>query len=476
MLYRHPGTGESYLLNLIDTPGAFPNACLPGGVLTPALMPGHVDFSYEVSRSLSACQGALLLVDSAQGIQAQTFANYRTASKAELKVPPPRCSHAACTFSPRAAGHASLFAARLTLILLVLLTQIVPVLTKMDLPNADVNAVDEQVRLALGTPPRSPSSNPPSPSHHSAPPLSPLLIPDLEVDDVIPTSAKTGEGVDLVFEAIIEHVPPPTPPPNAPLRAMLFDSHFDEYRGVITSVRVVEGELRTGQRLHLTHANQYYEAQEVGLLTPARQPVSKLHAGQVGYIIAGIKTAREARVGDTFVDASRAGKVEPLGGFQDAKPMVFASMYPTDSGAFVELAAAVEKLALNDPSVSMEKESSGSIGAPTALSAPYATPLVLLASPDPTLGAGMGLRCGFLGLLHMDVFHERLMQEYGMPVILTAPMVPYTARMVDGATRVPAVPWASHRSPPLVRPPSRLVRAGGEAVAAARRQARGGVP
>lgn len=184
---------------------------------------------------------------------------------------------------------------------------------------------------------------------------------------MIPTSAKTGEGVDMVFEAIIEHVPPPTPPQNTPLRAMLFDSHFDEYRGVITSVRVVEGKLRTGQRLHLAHANQFYDAQEVGLLTPERQPVSALHAGQVGYIIAGIKTARDARVGDTFVEAARAGKVEALGGFQDAKPMVFASMYPTDSGAFVELAAAVEKLALNDPSVSMEKESSGSIGAATLL-------------------------------------------------------------------------------------------------------------
>jgi len=335
MVYRHPATGEHYLINLIDTPG-------------------HVDFSYEVARSLAACQGALLLIDAGQGVQAQTVANYQTAADAGLAI--------------------------------------IPVLTKIDLPSADpepcLTALEQVLRL-----------NP---------------------DDALWTSAKSGAGIGEVLPAIIAKIPPPgaSEARDKPLRCLLFDSWFDTYRGVVCSVLVVEGTLRPGDAIIALHSGDKFTVQEVGLIAPARVPVGHINdvvghkgrdvrglsAGHIGYMIAGMKSAKQAMVGDTFVHA--ANPVPPLPGFRPAKPMVFASLYPVDSGDFGALVTAVDRLTLNDASVSVERESSSSLG--------------------------FGLRCGFLGLLHMDVFHQRLQIEFDTPVIVTAPMVRYRCVMVDG--------------------------------------------
>jgi GTP-binding protein LepA len=324
---------EPYLLNLIDTPG-------------------HVDFAYEVSRSLAACQGALLLVDCAQGVQAQTVANHSAATKANLAM--------------------------------------VPVLTKIDLPNADPEPALEQMEAVLG----------------------------LAAEDAVWTSGKTGEGVRDALLSLIKTVPPPTGKRDAPTRALLFDSWYDEFRGVICVLQVIDGQLNKGDRITLAHGDSAYTISEMGILTPTRYPVGSLASGQVGYVITGMRDPREAVVGDTVMVASGAGavsnfpghaKLEPLPGFEPAKPMVFASIFPVETSDFDSLRIAVEKLSLTDASVTLMKENSSSLG--------------------------FGYRCGFLGLLHMDVFHQRLADDFDMPVIATAPMVPYRLQ-VQNSTKI----------------------------------------
>lgn len=314
MVYVDPKDGTEYLLNLIDTPG-------------------HVDFSYEVSRSLAACQGALLLVDAAQGVQAQTVANHNAAKDAGLRL--------------------------------------IPVLTKIDLPTADPEPALAALEAAFG----------------------------FAQDDSVWTSAKSGSGIPELFPAIINRLPAPgtNDSRSKPLRCLLFDSWYDEYRGVVCAVQVVEGCLKPGDAIVAAHSGDRFAVQEVGLMAPSRVPVPKLSAGNIGYMIANMKNVRQARVGDTFFHLDRPA--EALPGFRPAKPMVFASLYPVDSGDFNALQTAVERLTLNDASVTVEKESSSSLG--------------------------FGLRCGFLGLLHMDVFNQRLQDEFQTPVIISSPQVAY---------------------------------------------------
>ncbi|EQC33182.1 translation factor GUF1 like, mitochondrial [Saprolegnia diclina VS20] len=319
MLYRCKKTGKQYLLNLVDTPG-------------------HVDFSYEVSRSLSACEGVLLLVDASQGIQAQTLATYHAAKDLGLRV--------------------------------------VPILTKIDMPHAQ----PEEGMLSLSA----------------------LL--DVDPESVLLTSAKSGVGIDEVLPAVIEYLPPPIANRSAPLKCLLVDSYYDDYRGIVCLVKVVDGCLAPGEKVTSAATKTSYDVQEVGVLLPHRFPTKGLYAGQVGYIIAGMKTTTEARVGDTFHHPGKP--VEALPGFQEAKSMVFASMYPTDECTFDDLRTAMGKLTLNDASVTSQVENSGALG--------------------------MGYRCGFLGLLHMEVFHQRLSDEQNMQVLVTAPMVPYTVIDADG--------------------------------------------
>lgn len=299
---------------------------------------GHVDFASEVSRSLAACQGALLLVDCAQGVQAQTVANYHAAVDCGLDI--------------------------------------VPVLTKIDLPNADPEPVLNEL----------------------------YDIFRIDPSTVVWTSAKSGAGVNELFPAVVDQIRAPTGSLGAPLRCRLFDSWYDRYRGVICQIEVVDGMIAVGDIIVAHSSGTKYIVQEVGVRTPRVHKVDHLRAGQVGYIIAGMKTTAEAKSGDTIHHHSR--QVQPLPGFANSKPMVFASVYPVDLSDFEELSKAVEKLTLNDSSVVATKES------------------------NPTLG--MGLRCGFLGVLHMDVFFQRLQQEFSTPVISTAPMVPYVAVYRDG--------------------------------------------
>jgi len=328
----HFAADQPYLLNLVDTPG-------------------HVDFSYEVSRSLAACEGVLLLVDCSQGIQAQTLATYYAAKERGLRV--------------------------------------VPVLTKIDMPHAQ----PEDSILSISS----------------------LL--DVDPDAVLLTSAKSGEGIADVLPAVIERLPPPVDvgKRDAPLRCLLVDSYYDDYRGTICLVKVVDGAIFPGDRICSSHQNTKYEVQETGVLLPQRYKTRGLYSGQVGYIIAGMKTTTEAKVGDTFY--REHAPVKPLPGFQEAKCMVFASMYPTDDCSFDDLRVAIEKLTLNDASVTAQVETSGALG--------------------------MGFRCGFLGLLHMEVFHQRLSDEQNMQVLVTAPMVPYTViDEVSGEQSVVETPGA----------------------------------
>lgn len=314
MFYEHDGI--MYLLNLIDTPG-------------------HVDFSYEVSRSLYACQGALLLVDAGQGVQAQTMANFFLAFEQDLKI--------------------------------------IPVINKIDLPTADVERTTNQ--------------------------LSALF--DFKKEEIVLASAKANIGTDDILDAVITQIPGPKANVNAPLKALLFDSWFDEYRGVICLIALTDGIINKGDKISLAQTERDYEVLEVGLMYPDPTAMPSLFAGQVGYLIAGMKTVQEACVGDTvFLNKQ---KVTPFPGFKKAKPMVFAGLYPTDTEDFEPLREAIEKLTLNDASVSVEKKSS------TAL--------------------GLGFRCGFLGLLHMDVFKQRLEQEYQVIAIATAPSVLYRIKL-----------------------------------------------
>ncbi|CAI5743949.1 unnamed protein product [Peronospora destructor] len=317
MVHRDIKTGKTFMLNLVDTPG-------------------HVDFSYEVNRSLSACEGVLLLVDCSQGIQAQTLATYYAAKERNLHV--------------------------------------VPILTKIDMPHAEI---DDSILS-----------------------LSSLL--DVDPDEVLLTSAKSGEGIEDVLPMVVNKLPPPVECDlNAPLRCLLVDSYYDDYRGTVCLVKVVDGAIFPGDKIYSAHQKTKHDVQETGLLLPGRFKTKALYAGQVGYVIAGMKSTTEAKVGDTFFrEGAASADMKALPGFQEARSMVFASMYPTDDCSFDELRVAIEKLTLNDASVTTQQETSGALG--------------------------MGFRCGFLGLLHMEVFHQRLSDEQGMQVMVTAPMVPYT--------------------------------------------------
>lgn len=317
MFYEY--NGETYLLNLIDTPG-------------------HVDFSYEVSRSLYACQGALLLVDAAQGVQAQTMANFYLAFDQNLTI--------------------------------------IPVINKIDMPTANIERVTGELETLF----------------------------DFKQNEIVLTSAKTGVGIKDVLNALVQKIPSPESNLENPLKALLFDSWFDEYRGVICLIALKDGVLKKGDRITLAQAKTDYEILELGLMYPDLTPTQSLYAGQVGYIITGMKSVKEARVGDSIFHYKKP--VTPFPGFKPAKPMVFAGIYPIDSTDFEPLTTAIEKLTLNDASVRVEKKTSAALG--------------------------LGYRCGFLGLLHMDVFRQRLEQEYGINAIVTAPTVLYKVDLTNG--------------------------------------------
>ena len=312
MSYR-ASDGREYLLNLIDTPG-------------------HVDFSYEVSRSLAACEGALLVVDATQGIQAQTLANLYLAMEHDLAI--------------------------------------MPVINKIDLPSADPDKVKSEIRDVLGYDP----------------------------SGTILVCAKDGTGVPEVLEAVVNRVPPPRGDASKPLRALVFDSHFDSYRGVIAYVRVVDGKVSPGTRISMMSTGKGFEVQETGVFTPKMQPVPDLAAGAVGFVAAGIRNVKDSRVGDTITTAVEPA-TEALPGYRRMKPMVFCGLYPADSGDYHRLREALEKLQLNDAALAFE--------------------------PETSVALGFGFRCGFLGLLHMDIVQERLEREYGIRMVTTAPSVVY---------------------------------------------------
>ncbi|MEW6488187.1 MAG: translation elongation factor 4 [Thermodesulfobacteriota bacterium] len=312
--------GREYVLNLIDTPG-------------------HVDFSHEVRRSLMACEGALLVVDATQGVEAQTVANLYLALEYDLKL--------------------------------------LPVINKIDLPAANVEGAREEIDADLG----------------------------LDPFEAIPISAKKGIGIDEVLEGIVAHLPPPQGDPEAPLQALIFDAFYDPYRGAILLCRVRDGVLRPGQRIRFMHTEKEHEVEEVGLLRLGRMKGSELAAGSVGYVIAGIKTIRDVEIGDTITDADRPS-AEPIPGYRPAKPVVFSSMYPVSTDEYEDLTRALEKFSLNDAALVYQKDSSAALG--------------------------YGFRCGFLGLLHLDVVQERLSREFGMSLILSAPSVLFKVTLTDG--------------------------------------------
>jgi GTP-binding protein LepA len=300
--------------------------------------PGHVDFGYEVSRSLAACEGAILLVDAAQGIEAQTLANCYLALEHDLEI--------------------------------------VAALNKIDLPAADPDRYAAEIEKVLGIP----------------------------ADEILRVSAKTGEGVGELLDAVIDRVPPPEGDPDAPLQGLIFDSHFDQYRGVVSSIRVVNGTMPTGARLRFVQAGATHDADEVGVRTPDPTPVASLSAGEVGYLIAGIKDVGEARSGETVTLA--ADPAPALEGYDEPRPMVFCGLYPVEGDDFPNLREALEKLRLNDSSYTFQPESSGALG--------------------------FGFRCGFLGLLHMEIIRERLEREFNLALIATAPSVQYVVNKANG--------------------------------------------
>jgi GTP-binding protein LepA len=303
--------------------------------------PGHVDFGYEVSRSLAACEGVVLLVDAAQGIEAQTLANAYQALEHDLEI--------------------------------------VAALNKIDLPAADPERYAAEIEKVLGVP----------------------------ADEILRVSAKTGQGVSELLDAICERIPPPVGDPDAPLQGLIFDSYYDQYRGVVSAVRVFNGCLSAGTRLRFMQAGRTHDTEEIGVRLPAPTPVATLGPGEVGYLIAGIKDVGEARSGETVTELSRPAP-EPLAGYQDPKPMVFCGLYPVDGDELANLREALEKLRLNDASVTYQPETSGALG--------------------------FGFRCGFLGLLHMEIVRERLEREFGLSLIATAPSVEYRAHLTDGST------------------------------------------
>jgi GTP-binding protein LepA len=312
--------GVTYELNLIDTPG-------------------HVDFHYEVSRSLAACEGALLVVDAAQGVEAQTLANVYLALDSDLAI--------------------------------------VPVLNKIDLPVARPDEVKQEIEDVIG----------------------------LDASDALLASAKTGQGVHEILEAIVQRVPPPAGRPDAPLKALIFDSWYDAYRGVVTLVRIVDGSIKKGQRIRFMATGKSYDVANVGVMAPHATEVDSLGTGEVGFITAAIKEVGETRVGDTITDADTP-TAEALAGFKVIQPMVFAGVFPTDPAAYGELREALDKLKLNDASITYEAETS--------------------------LALGFGFRCGFLGLLHMEIIQERLEREFDLDLITTAPSVRYRVVAEDG--------------------------------------------
>lgn len=318
MEYMHEG--QQFFLNLIDTPG-------------------HVDFSYEVSRSIAACEGALLIVDAAQGIQAQTISNLYLAIEHDLEI--------------------------------------IPILNKMDLPSAMPEEVKDQIQDLIGC----------------------------KREDIIPASGKTGQGVEDILSAIINRIPAPKGDENAPLQALIFDSVFNPFRGIIAYFRVMNGVIKKSDKVKFLATEREYDADEIGVLKLDLSPRTEIKAGNVGYIVSGIKTAREVKVGDTITHTHNPCK-EAIKGFEEVKPMVFAGIYPVDTEEYEELRASMEKLQLNDASLTWEPEASAALG--------------------------FGFRCGFLGMLHMEIIQERLEREFGMTVITTVPNVSYTAYTTKG--------------------------------------------
>ena len=312
--------GKTYILNLMDTPG-------------------HVDFAYEVSRSLAACEGSLLVVDASQGVEAQTLAN---------------------VYHALDAGH-----------------EIVPVLNKIDLPAAEPDRVKEQIEEVIG----------------------------IDASDAVPISAKTGIGIDLVLEAIVKRLPPPKGDETAPLKALLVDSYYDAYLGVVVIVRIIDGTLRKGQKIKMMAADAHYSVDKIGVFRPKMQDVTELGPGEVGFITAQIKQVADTRVGDTITDEKKSC-AEALPGFKPAQPVVFCGLFPVDAADFDDLRAAMGKLRLNDASFSYEMESSAALG--------------------------FGFRCGFLGLLHLEIIQERLQREFNLDLIATAPSVIYKIALSDG--------------------------------------------
>ncbi|KAJ8144992.1 hypothetical protein OY671_001930 [Metschnikowia pulcherrima] len=325
MFYQDPKTGEDFLLHLVDTPG-------------------HVDFRAEVSRSYASCGGALLLVDAAQGVQAQTVANFYLAYSMGLKL--------------------------------------IPIINKIDLDAADIPRAIEQVETTF----------------------------ELDAKDCIPVSAKTGLNVNNIIPKIIQDIPAPVGDASKPLKALLVDSWHDPYVGVVMLVFVVDGKIRKGMKLLSAHSEKKYDVKEVGVMYPDKTPMSNIRAGQVGYIIPGMRDPKEAMIGDTFFQSGHSAGLEPLPGFEEPKPMVFVGAFPADGGEFKVMNDHMEHLVLNDRSVTLEKETSSALG--------------------------LGWRLGFLGSLHSSVFKERLEKEYGAKIILTAPTVPYKIKYKDGSEKI----------------------------------------
>lgn len=321
LFYTAPD-GQQYQLNLIDTPG-------------------HVDFSHEVRRSLMACEGALIVVDASQGVEAQTVANLYLALEYDLEL--------------------------------------LPVINKIDLPAANIDRAREEIDADLG--------------------LDPFAA--------IPISAKTGEGIDLVLAGIVAHLPPPKGDPSAPLKALVFDAHFDKFRGVILQVRVMEGTLKPRDVIHFMHAGRDYKVDELGYNQFKLVPKEKLSAGDVGYIVAGVKSVQDIEIGDTITLLDRQA-AEPIPGYQPARQVVFSSVYPMSTDEYPDLTKALEKLAINDAALTFEKDSSAALG--------------------------FGFRCGFLGLLHLDVIQERLQREFDIGLVISAPSVKYILTLKDGST------------------------------------------
>jgi len=318
----HTADGVDYVLNLIDTPG-------------------HVDFTYEVSRAMAACEGAVLLVDAAQGIEAQTLANLYLALEADLTI--------------------------------------IPVINKIDLPAAQPERVAREIEQVVGIP----------------------------AEDMLRVSAKTGEGVPALLEAIVRRVPPPTGDPDGPTRALIFDSLYDSYRGVIAYVRMVDGSVRKGDRVRMVAAAGVSEAEEVGVFAPEAVATQELASGEVGYLIPGLKNVAQAKVGDTVTIAGQPS-VEPLPGYREPRPMVYAGLYPIEGDDFPDLRDALDRLRLNDAA--------------------------LIYEPETSLALGFGFRCGFLGLLHMEIVRERLEREFDLELITTAPNVAYRVTVSTGGT------------------------------------------